>query len=158
MPPRKSSSCSTSARTIRSWRSALGPVSPSNCCCSTFPPDPSLGWMSRRKWSARLRPAMPTPCATVGRPALRLSGTVAIRRPDVRQGTRNQFRAGVVGAARWTAGDMARAQAWWRRSTRLHCQLRSAKHGVVNSLAAAGFAQAQMVDRSKLFCAIATKP
>jgi ubiquinone/menaquinone biosynthesis C-methylase UbiE len=32
------------------------------------------------------------------------------------------------------------------------------KVGVVESLAAAGFAQAQIVDRSKLFCAIAAKP
>jgi SAM-dependent methyltransferase len=62
-----------------------------------------------------------------GRPALRLSGTAAVRRPDVRQGTRDQFDAGVAGYARWTAGDMARAQAWWHRGTRLHCQLRSAK-------------------------------
>src|SRR6516162_1964576 len=43
MPPRKSSSCSTFVRTTRFWRSALGPVSPSNCCCSAFPPDPSPG-------------------------------------------------------------------------------------------------------------------
>ena len=32
------------------------------------------------------------------------------------------------------------------------------KQGVAESLAAAGFAQAQIVDGSKLFCAIATKP
>jgi len=32
------------------------------------------------------------------------------------------------------------------------------KEGVAESLAAAGFAQARIVDRSKLFCAIATKP
>ena len=32
------------------------------------------------------------------------------------------------------------------------------KEGVANSLAAVGFAQARIVDRSKLFCAIATKP
>jgi ubiquinone/menaquinone biosynthesis C-methylase UbiE len=32
------------------------------------------------------------------------------------------------------------------------------KEGVTESLAAAGFAQAQIVDGSKLFCAIATKP
>jgi hypothetical protein len=32
------------------------------------------------------------------------------------------------------------------------------QHGVAESLAAAGFAQAQIVDRSKLFCALATKP
>ncbi len=32
------------------------------------------------------------------------------------------------------------------------------KEGVVESLTAAGFAQARIVDRSKLFCAIATKP
>jgi ubiquinone/menaquinone biosynthesis C-methylase UbiE len=30
--------------------------------------------------------------------------------------------------------------------------------GVMESLAAAGFAQARIVDRSKLFCAIATRP
>ena len=51
-----------------------------------------------------------------------------VRRPDVRQGTRDQFDAGVAGYTRWTAGDTARArQAWWHRGTRLHCQLRSAK-------------------------------
>jgi len=32
------------------------------------------------------------------------------------------------------------------------------KHGVVESLVANGFAHAQITDRSKLFCAIATKP
>jgi len=32
------------------------------------------------------------------------------------------------------------------------------KEGVAESLAAAGFAQARIVDRSKLFCAIATRP
>ena len=32
------------------------------------------------------------------------------------------------------------------------------KEGVAESLAAAGFVQARIVDRSKLFCAIATKP
>jgi ubiquinone/menaquinone biosynthesis C-methylase UbiE len=32
------------------------------------------------------------------------------------------------------------------------------KEGVAESLTAAGFAQARIVDRSKLFCAIATKP
>src|SRR5262249_25955113 len=32
------------------------------------------------------------------------------------------------------------------------------KDGVAESLAAAGFAHTQIVDRSKLFCAIATKP
>ena len=32
------------------------------------------------------------------------------------------------------------------------------KQGVAESLADAGFAQAQLVDRSKLFCAIAIKP
>jgi len=32
------------------------------------------------------------------------------------------------------------------------------KEGVAESLAAAGFSQARIVDRSKLFCAIATKP
>jgi ubiquinone/menaquinone biosynthesis C-methylase UbiE len=32
------------------------------------------------------------------------------------------------------------------------------KQGVAESLAGAGFAQAQIVDRAKLFCAIATEP
>jgi len=32
------------------------------------------------------------------------------------------------------------------------------KQGVAESLAAAGFAQAQIVDGSRLLCAIATKP
>jgi len=32
------------------------------------------------------------------------------------------------------------------------------KEGVAESLTAAGFAQARIVDMSKLFCAIATKP
>ena len=32
------------------------------------------------------------------------------------------------------------------------------KEGVAELLTAAGFAQARIVDRSKLFCAIATKP
>jgi ubiquinone/menaquinone biosynthesis C-methylase UbiE len=32
------------------------------------------------------------------------------------------------------------------------------KEGVTESLAAAGFVQARIVDRSKLFCAIATRP
>jgi len=33
-----------------------------------------------------------------------------------------------------------------------------AKQGVAELLAAAGFAQAEIVDKSKLFCAIAIKP
>jgi ubiquinone/menaquinone biosynthesis C-methylase UbiE len=32
------------------------------------------------------------------------------------------------------------------------------KHGLAELIAAAGFAQTQIVDRSKLFCAVATKP
>jgi len=59
---------------------------------------------------------------------------------------------------RGTAGDTARAQIWRQSGSLFHCQLRSVKGGVTEYLAAAGFAREQIVDGSKLFCAIATKP
>src|SRR6266566_6097025 len=50
MPQRKSSRCSTFARTTRSLRSDSGPVSPFNCCCIAFPPDQSPASITRKRW------------------------------------------------------------------------------------------------------------
>ena len=133
----------------------FGPVSPFKCCCIAFPPDPSLASISRRKWSGRRRPATRTHCEAAGRTC----ATVQSR------GYRSFDKALAINSMQ--AWPDARAALREIRRVLKHggnvalgftVNSGQPKEGVAELLAAASFAQPRIVDKSKLFCAIATRP